>query len=137
MGNLAIHQHFYNDERALYETRKGSNHYSKLANALAILAEVPSHEERRSIAEKLLSDATLKDASLSMRAFLYDALLEVNRDKYSSYVLADIERVYAPMLKTGNNTVWETELGESDFENAGSLCHGWSAIPIYYYNILK
>ena len=41
------------------------------------------------------------------------------------------------MLKTGNNTVWETELGESDFSNAGSLCHGWSSIPIYYYNILK
>ena len=134
--NLAIHHHFYNVDRALYETRKGSNHYSKLANALAILSGVPSQEERKLIAEKLVSDATLKDASLSMRAFLYDALLSVD-PSYSSYVLADIERVYAPMLKTGNNTVWETELGESDFENAGSLCHGWSAIPIYYYNILK
>ena len=135
--NGAIRQHFYNGERALFETRKGSGHYSKLANALAILAGVPSQKERKLIAEKLTSDTTLKDASLSMRAFLYDALLEVDRDKYSSYVLSDIERVYAPMLKTGSNTVWETELGESDFENAGSLCHGWSAIPIYYYNILK
>ena len=135
--NGAIHQHFYNVERSLFETRKGSGHYSKLANALAILAGVPSQKERKLIAEKLTSDTTLKDASLSMRAFLYDALLEVDRDKYSSYVLSDIERVYAPMLKTGNNTVWETELGESDFENAGSLCHGWSAIPIYYYNTLK
>ena len=26
--------------------------------------------------------------------------------------------------------------GDADFENAGSLCHGWSAMPIYYYNKL-
>ena len=34
--------------------------------------------------------------------------------------------------------VWETILGDADFDNAGSLCHGWSAMPVYYYNkILK
>ncbi len=135
--NRAIYAHFYNKKEGLFETRKGSEHYSKLANALAILAGVPSQEERKLIAEKLVCDSTVKDASLSMRAFIYDALLQVNREKYSSFILSDIERLYTPMLKTGNNTVWETELGESDFDNAGSLCHGWSAIPIYYYNILK
>jgi hypothetical protein len=40
------------------------------------------------------------------------------------------------MVEYGVGTVWETELGESDFDNAGSLCHGWSALPIYYYHIL-
>jgi len=72
-----------------------------------------------------------------MRAFFYDALLLVDREKYSSFVLSDIERVYTPMLNLGNGTVWETELGQSDFGNAGSLCHGWSSIPIYYYKMLK
>ena len=72
-----------------------------------------------------------------MRAFLYDALLLTDREGYADFILEDIKRVYEPMLKTGNNTVWETELGEGDFDNAGSLCHGWSAIPIYYFNILK
>ena len=33
----------------------------------------------------------------------------------------------------GYNTVWETVLGAPDFDNAGSLCHGWSAMPVYYY----
>ena len=37
----------------------------------------------------------------------------------------------------GIGTVWETEDGERAFSNAGSLCHGWSALPIYYYHILK
>ena len=34
-------------------------------------------------------------------------------------------------------TFWETIDGEKAFENAGSLCHGWSAMPIYYYHTLK
>ncbi len=134
--NLAIHNHFYNAEQELYETRKGSGHYAKLTNALAILAGVPGIKEQKRIAERLVTDESLVDVSLSMRTFLYDALLSVDRS-YASFILSDIERVYAPMLKTGNNTVWETEAGESDFGNAGSLCHGWSSIPIYYYNILK
>ena len=71
-----------------------------------------------------------------MRAFKYDALLKVNRDKYKEYILTDIEEHYIPMLDGGTGTVWETDLGWQDFSNAGSLCHGWSAIPIYYYHEL-
>ena len=40
------------------------------------------------------------------------------------------------MLDKGATTFWETEKGEADFGGAGSLCHGWSAIPIYYFNEL-
>ena len=135
--NAAIHRHFFNPERGLYETRRGTSHYSRLTNALAILAGVAKGEERKRIAEILTEDKTLVDVSLSMRVFYYDALLLADKERYTDYILADIERLYTPMLKTGNNTVWETELGASDFDDAGSLCHGWSAIPIYYYNILK
>ena len=37
------------------------------------------------------------------------------------------------MLLNGARTFWETERGAEDFHRAGSLCHGWSAIPIYFY----
>ena len=137
MLNFAIHSHFYRPDANLYETREGSAHFAKLTNALAILSGVCPDSLAESIAERLVTDTDLVDTSLSMRTFLYDALLSVNRERYSDYVLLDIARIYAPMLKTGNNTVWETELGEADFGNAGSLCHGWSAIPIYYFNTLK
>jgi hypothetical protein len=40
------------------------------------------------------------------------------------------------MVESGSTTVWETEIGASDFHGAGSLCHGWSAMPIYYYHKL-
>jgi hypothetical protein len=69
-----------------------------------------------------------------MKCFKYDALLKCDKEKYSSAILGEIRQTYEKMIETG--TVWETEIGASDFNNAGSLCHGWSSIPIYYYNIL-
>ena len=135
--NDRINAYFWRADSGLYETRRDSSHYAKLTNALAILCGAADGDRAERIAERLADGTGLVDASLSMRAFLYDALLLVDMQKYGSYVLADIERIYTPMLKTGNNTVWETELGAADFDNAGSLCHGWSSIPIYYYHLLR
>jgi hypothetical protein len=41
------------------------------------------------------------------------------------------------MLKNGATSFWETINGEKDFGNAGSLCHGWSALPIIYYSLFR
>ena len=60
----------------------------------------------------------------------------MDTEAYKPWVLADIEAVYKPMLDAGATSVWETEKGEADFSRAGSLCHGWSAMPVYYYHIL-
>ena len=102
-----------------------------------ILTGALSDGEAKRVAKALADGTDMVDASLSMRTFLYDALLLADRERYASFVLDDIAKIYEPMLKCGNNTVWETVLGAADFSDAGSLCHGWSAIPIYYYNILK
>ena len=78
----------------------------------------------------------LTDCSLSLKAFKYDALLAVDRDGYAAFILDEIRRSYKKMLDFGSDTVWETEEGYTAFRSAGSLCHGWSAIPIYYFSIL-
>jgi len=75
------------------------------------------------------------DTTLSMRAFLYDAILRTDPSRAAT-IVADIDKKYTYMLNCGATSFWETILGEADFENAGSLCHGWSAIPIHYYNKL-
>ena len=73
--------------------------------------------------------------TLSMRCFMYDALLKTDRQQYQTFILEDIAVRYGRMLDAGATTFWETELGEKDFHNAGSLCHGWSAMPVYYYHL--
>ena len=132
-------EYFFDSGKGIFFDRKGERTYSVLGNALAILAGLARPEEAQSVAEAIVNYAALglTPISLSMRCFLNDALLLVDREKYAPYILSEIERIYLPMVEAGPGTVYETELGESDFENAGSLCHGWSALPIYYYHILK
>jgi hypothetical protein len=40
------------------------------------------------------------------------------------------------MIKEGATTFWEVEEGQKAFGYAGSLCHGWGAMPIIYYETL-
>ncbi|MBE6560183.1 MAG: hypothetical protein E7662_03575 [Ruminococcaceae bacterium] len=133
----AIRRTFWLPEEGLFSDYNESVHISELGNSLAILAGVITGEEAAALAKKLAerkSDAVA--ITLSMKCFLYDALLQVDRDTYAPWILADIEAVYKPMLDAGATSVWETEKGEADFNRAGSLCHGWSAMPVYYYHVL-
>ena len=57
-------------------------------------------------------------------------------EKYKDYILSEIRANYGHMLELGATSAWETKIGAEDFGKAGSLCHGWSAIPIYYYRKL-
>ena len=70
-----------------------------------------------------------------MLGFVYDALLAADKEN-KDFVLADIREKYGYMLENGATSFWETIVGEADFNKAGSLCHGWSAMPIYYYRTL-
>ena len=63
-----------------------------------------------------------------------DALIRTDREKYTNTVLSEIRDTYKVMVDSG--TVWETIDGAKAFDNAGSLCHGWSAMPVYYYDLL-
>ncbi|MBQ3616232.1 MAG: hypothetical protein II993_09590, partial [Anaerotignum sp.] len=48
-------------------------------------------------------------------------------------VFDDIASKWGKMLFQGATTFFETEDGAAAFSDAGSLCHGWSAIPAYLY----
>ena len=69
-----------------------------------------------------------------MMCFKFDALLKMDKEKYSDTVIKTIEQKYKAMIDKGATSFWETEEGEADFGSAGSLCHGWSAMPVYYLN---
>lgn len=135
--NQNINKTFFDEEKGLYFDQDDTKRFSQLGNSLAILCGAASDTLAKEICEKLISDNSLTKISLSMQTFMFDALLKCDKEKYKDYILEDILIKYRPMIDYGVGTVWETELGESDFGYAGSLCHGWSAIPIYYYHILK
>lgn len=128
----AIQKAFLNEETGLYaldaHTKKV---YSQLGNAFALLVGLGDERTARAIKE----DTTLVPATLSMLGYVYDALLEYDKQN-KDFVLEDIRQKYGYMLSQGATSFWETIEGEAAFDDAGSLCHGWSAMPVYYYNIL-
>lgn len=134
--NDKILEVFYDSERQLFVNRAGEHKYSELVNSLAILCGAAKGETAAKIAQIMAGENELTNATLSMVCFKYDALLMINKDKYKDYVLNDIRVKYKKMLDLGATSFWETEKGEADFSNAGSLCHGWSAMPVYYFSTL-
>ena len=70
------------------------------------------------------------DSTLSMSLLKYHALLLTDQEGYAPFVLGEIRENYKKMLDADSDTVWETLDGAAAFGGAGSLCHGWSAVPI-------
>lgn len=149
----------------LYYTDTDKTHISQLGCALAVLTGVAGQGDAKLICRVLAGedpgfpvkhipidfcDLTkvndripagddtpwVTPASFSMSAFVYDALLQTDRDRYQNFVLTDIDNRCSYMLNQGATTFWETMGGWHSFENAGSLCHGWSAMAVYYYHTL-
>ena len=130
-----VNETYFNKETGLYFSHTPDESPIELVNALCVYSGIAEGERAEYICEKLTS-GELIECSLSMKPFKYDALLMTDK-KYKDYILEEIRNTYKVMLDFGSTTVWETKVGESDFSDAGSLCHGWSAVPIYYYHIFK
>ncbi len=132
----ATKETFFDKESNLFINTQSVDEPLEFTNSIGVIAGILTNEEAEGVCAHLAGGALIK-ASLSTRRFVYDALLSVDKEKYASFILEDIERNYKIMLDQGADTVWETMVGAEDFGGAGSLCHGWSAIPIYYYSQLK
>lgn len=117
---------------SLFTMRKGTDELCAFACALAVYCGVATKEESKVIAKAITEDRLVK-STLSTKFFVYEALLLAD-ENYKDYIIEDIRTTYKMMLDTGSDTVWETLNGADDFDRAGSLCHGWSAIPIYFYH---
>lgn len=142
--NEAVAKLFYNPATKLFESfdiiHRGQ--YSVLTQSLAMLCgaarDVDTSVMLRVMETNGKADVgvTVYPNTLSMNAFRFDALIALNREKYAPVILDELDRDYLYMLRNGATTFWETICGADDFSDAGSLCHGWSALPVYYYELL-
>ena len=135
--NEAVNRYFWDGERGAYATymnRKTGKrvHYAELTNALVVYADAAEGERLESTLVGLTGKSGLLPVTLSHSIFKYDALMR-EPEKYARFVFGDIARQWGYMLEHGATTFWETIRGAQDFGNAGSLCHGWSAVPIRFY----
>lgn len=131
----AIKKTFFDSQTNLYKANSLENCslYTTLGNSLAVLVGLGDE----STIDTILKSKTVVPITLSMNTFIYDAMLKTNAQKYKKFILKDIDKKYSNMLKYGATTFWETEEGPASLAHTGSLCHGWSAMPIYYYLLLN
>ena len=129
-------QNFWNAKTHAYKTYLGKNtveHFAELTQALAICAGACPDETADSLIQMLVNeDNCLVKTSTSQSLYKFEAILK-DKEKYGQWVFDAIAKDWGNMLFAGATSFWETLKGAWDFNNAGSLCHGWSAIPVYFY----
>lgn len=129
----AINDEFFDETDGSFVLRTDDRSFkSQLGNSFALL--IGLGDERTVNAIK--TDKNLIETSLSMLIYKYDALLAADPDN-KEFILNEIRELYGYMLDKGATSFWETIEGEADFGGAGSLCHGWSALPVYYYHLFN
>ena len=132
----AIDATFWSPDARLYLTRlngtPGTTQFAELTQALALLAGLPGHADKEHLSRVLVdSNNRLIRPTLSQSIYKFEALMDADH-RFARDVFNMIERDWGGMLDQGATSFWETVKGSADFKGAGSLCHGWSGIPVYH-----
>ena len=72
---------------------------------------------------------------LTFSSMPYLGLLAARQDGgfFRKMLKGRLQSEFAPMLNDSDmGTLYETASGADEFEFAASMCHGWSALPVYY-----
>ncbi len=131
---IKSHDHFFDWDKGLYHMSDLNPSCNVLGNSLAILSGIAPKSLELDISKKIMDPVKygLVPTSLSMRRFLYDAILKADNPSAREYILSDINEIMDAQKKEGATCFMETMDGWRAFENAGSLCHGWGTVVICY-----
>ncbi|MBQ8954832.1 MAG: hypothetical protein IJ048_12035 [Clostridia bacterium] len=130
----AAHARFFDASLGYYRSYAAEGDVwgdDELTQALMVCADICSETCLDGVLASL-SGGRLTAITLSYSIFQFDALMK-RPETYARWVFDRIARDWGRMLYEGATTFWETQAGSRDFDDAGSLCHGWSAVPIYCY----
>jgi len=129
-----FHNTFWNEKAAAYCTVSQSEHYTELVQSLALWCGLVPQELAAGLRRRLADRANpWVKTTLSHYVYKIDALM-MEPETYYSAVNRDIMDIWGNMALSGATSLWETADGGHAFKKAGSLCHGWSAAPIYFWH---
>lgn len=135
-----VNKFFWNNEKgAFIDTyESGKNHVTRHANIFAVMYDIATKEQVKSIKENvLINDNITKITTPYFEGYELDVFGKL--EQYD-YIENKINSYWKGMLDLGATTVWEEfnpELsGTQHYEMYGdkygkSLCHAWGAAPIY------
>ena len=103
----------------------------ELVQALALHEGIVPPKQRGRLFETLAS-GKLQSCSLSALVYLAKPML-AQSPKSRAWISGRLELLWEKMIASGATSLWETKAAGDDFDFAGSLCHGWSALPVWYH----
>ncbi|MEI8073338.1 MAG: alpha-rhamnosidase [Bacteroidota bacterium] len=116
-----IRNKYFDAGKKLFADRTEKDLYSQHANTLAILTGTSTGEEAKSIAEKLMKDTSITEATIFYKYYVYQALTKAGfGNEYLNWL-----DIWKRNIKEGLTTWAEI----SDINNARSDCHAWGASP--------
>ena len=135
----ALVEGFYDETDGYYYSYidKDGNGFGKheLTQSMVLYTECGDKTHHPQVARQMLqANNGLGRITLSGFQLKYDGIIKNLGDEGIAWVLQDIENVFGKMCFEGATTLPEMEDGEKVFEDAASLCHGWSGVACYIYS---
>lgn len=128
---------FYEEGRGLFASyiesgeKKGFHEYTQAAVLLAAGKKLDKTVKANLVSALENGKENLVKITLAGLPVKYEALLKYAGRGAKEYVIEDCTEIFGKMLLSGATSFWETEKGAADFDEAGSLCHGWSSVVCY------
>ncbi|HEU4904020.1 MAG TPA: alpha-L-rhamnosidase C-terminal domain-containing protein, partial [Flavisolibacter sp.] len=123
-GNLlkqTIRQKYWNGTKGLFADTPEKDQYSQHVNALAILTGVTVGEEAKALAQKIMTDTSLTQATVYFKYYTHQALVKAGfGNDYLNWL-----DTWKENLRMGMTTWAEI----SDISATRSDCHAWGAHP--------
>jgi alpha-L-rhamnosidase len=116
-----IRQKYWDENKKLFSDTDSKKYFSQHTNTLAILTNTVTGDSARPIAEKLMHDQSLTQATIYFQFYVNQALAKAG---FGDTYLERLE-VWNESLKQGLTTWPEM----SDINSTRSDCHAWSASP--------
>lgn len=133
-------ENFYDENDGFYYSyiSHDGKRYGKheCTQAYVLFCGVGDKAHHARVARNMISgkDNGLVRITLSNLQYKFDGIINALGDEGLTWVYKEIENVFGEMCFSGYTSFPEMEGGEKVFEDAASLCHGWSAIGCYIYN---
>lgn len=131
----AIHRNYWNSKRKLYATFRDRDqiwHYSASTQAMCIANGVAKKQNLRSLQSCLFQPNDLIPMTLAYYFYGIKALEQAPGDIQPQAFKTALS-IFRKMVLSGATSLWETLKGSDDFDLAGSLCHSWSAAPLFIF----
>ncbi|MEI8245300.1 MAG: family 78 glycoside hydrolase catalytic domain [Lentisphaerota bacterium] len=99
---------------------------------LAVYNKIVPEEKLPLLLQSIYSEKLAPMTFSAMPYMLRSMMLQTSEAR--KYVAAKLAGSFYPIVLSGATSLWETPTGAADFDGAGSLCHAWSSLPVYYYH---